>query len=78
VKRFDAVKAWGGREGVPVFDLVPAFRNAFAADGTWYHFRNDKHWTAAGHRLAAETLAALLRGSGVLGNAGEYPAGSRD
>jgi hypothetical protein len=65
--RGDAMlEEWGEARGVVVLDLVPAFRKAFQETGERYHYRRDKHWNAGGHRLAAETLAALLGEKGLL------------
>jgi lysophospholipase L1-like esterase len=50
----DRLRALGAEEGVPVVDLLPVFRAA--ADRPLY-FPRDGHWTAAGHALAAATLA---------------------
>jgi hypothetical protein len=71
-RRFEAIRAWGGERSVPILDLVPSFRAAFAATGRMYHYPADKHWNEEGHRLAAETLAGLLAKSGILA-----PAASR-
>ncbi|HXI02354.1 MAG TPA: hypothetical protein VNI57_04185, partial [Candidatus Saccharimonadales bacterium] len=60
------VKDWGQDSGVPVLDLVPGFREAYRETGQRYHYRQDKHWNAAGHRLAADLLAGLLAGRGML------------
>ncbi len=59
-RRFDAVRAWAREMGVPVLDLVPPFRQAFESSGVWYHYAQDKHWNAAGHRLAADALVPLM------------------
>jgi len=61
-RRFEAMRGWGRDAGVPVLDLVPCFREAFEGTGLWYHYREDKHWTAEGHRLAAACVKEdLLR-----------------
>jgi lysophospholipase L1-like esterase len=59
-RRFEAVRAWGRERGIPVLDLVPPFRRAFETSRTWHHYVQDKHWNAAGHRLAARALVPLL------------------
>jgi len=64
--RTEAVEGWAGERGVAFLDLIPAFREAFAASGSMLHYNKDKHWNAAGHRLAATTLASLLRESDLL------------
>lgn len=56
---------FAGREGIPFFNLLPAFRAADAA-GEQVNYRRDSHWNAAGHRLAAETAARELEALGLL------------
>ena len=55
-----------GRDGgYPVVDLTPALR---AADRGWRgrpYFESDGHWTALGHRAAAQSLAQALAGLGL-------------
>lgn len=53
--------------GVAVLDLRPPFE----AGGTplAYHFANDGHWNARGHRLAAEAIARCLADGSCLHNA---------
>ncbi len=46
--------------GVEACDLTPALRAARAA-GERVYFTYDGHWTPAGHRVVAETVAACLR-----------------
>jgi len=43
-------------EGLPMFDLSPALRESKKAA----YFRFDGHWTPAGHRVVADTLADWL------------------
>jgi hypothetical protein len=66
------VLAWCARAGVPCLALSPAF--LARRDGERLHFVYDGHWTAAGHALAAQTVAEFLRG-GVLPHA-QYAEGS--
>jgi hypothetical protein len=51
-------------EEIPYIDLLPVFQE-FAAqpDAPPLHLRHDQHWTAAGHRLAAETIHTFLEGT---------------
>jgi lysophospholipase L1-like esterase len=44
----------------PVLDLLPAFRAAVPASPPLYYTR-DRHWTAAGHEVAAREIYACLR-----------------
>lgn len=53
------LNAWAREEGVQVIDLLPVFR-AMGTPGD-LHFRNDIHWNEAGHALAAEAIAPVLR-----------------
>lgn len=50
--------------GVPVLELAPAMRERREEQAL--HFRRDGHWTAAGHRLAAEEMANFLVKGGLL------------
>jgi len=53
------VLGWCQRAGVPCIQLSPAF--VAQRDAQRLHFHYDGHWTAAGHALAAETVANFLR-----------------
>ena len=54
------IRAISERAGVPVVDLLDAFRAAPGrALGTLY-FPKDRHWTPAGHELAATEMAAVI------------------
>lgn len=46
--------------GIACIDLLPEMRAAMIAGDRVYH-RRDRHWNAAGHRMAAEALARELR-----------------
>jgi lysophospholipase L1-like esterase len=53
----DRVQRFGAEAGIPVVDLREPLR-AHAAEPIY--FRHDGHWTARGHRVAAEAIAAAL------------------
>jgi hypothetical protein len=65
---------WLTREGIAWVDLLDGFREAErAAPGSTY-FPVDAHWTAAGHRLAAELVRRELRDRGwIAGGASDLP-----
>jgi hypothetical protein len=46
------------RSGGAWVDLLPVFRTSYQTD---LYFKHDVHWTREGHRLAAETLAPILK-----------------
>ncbi len=48
------------REGSLVVDLLPVLRDR-ATEQSRLYFRQDLHWTARGHSLAAETTAEAIR-----------------
>jgi hypothetical protein len=50
------LSAFLGKHGVPVITLLPEFRSRAPTSQPLY-FDNDGHWTAAGHRLAADLVA---------------------
>ena len=50
--------AAAARHGITLLDLSPAF---LAAAVTETLFHRDSHWNAAGHELAADTIAEFLR-----------------
>ncbi len=55
-----ALRGWADARGVPLLDLAPPMRAAAAADTTRLYFRNDSHWTPAGHALAGRLVARFL------------------
>lgn len=52
----DHVRVWAEKHGVPFVDLAQAFEAAEATEPLF--FARDIHFTAAGHRVVAEALAA--------------------
>lgn len=54
------------KAGVTFLDLLPIFRQAATTTDQPLYLRIDGHWTPAGERLAAESTAAFLHGSGLL------------
>ena len=45
------------RHDIPLVDLMPEFiAGITGTDGEPYYFPSDLHWTAEGHRLAAEVI----------------------
>lgn len=51
-----------GENGLRALDLLPSFREAGRAEEkALFHQIDDRHWNAAGHRLAARQVAAFLR-----------------
>jgi hypothetical protein len=55
------------RLGVPYIDLLPPFQAATQAGGGPFYYDFDKHWTAAGHDVAARAIGNALRKLGVDG-----------
>lgn len=51
--------SWSREQGIPVVDLQPVFERAGSPEQLY--FRNDFHWTAQGHQLAAEAIFHLLQ-----------------
>ncbi len=47
-----------GAKGIPALDLRPVFERS--GNPLQYHFPNDGHWNAEGHRIAADNLADYL------------------
>jgi len=56
---------WCDDNGIPRVRLTEAFRAARDSSAP-LHYHYDGHWTAAGHRLAAKTVAKFLRDRGML------------
>ena len=53
------VKLYCSEEGIPMLDLLPAFRAGYGREKLF--FNRDLHWTDAGHSLAAKTIVERLR-----------------
>jgi hypothetical protein len=53
-----------GREGIPVLDLMPHFRQRIFTEKLF--FKGDLHWTPAGHRFASEIMVNRLKGLGYI------------
>jgi hypothetical protein len=59
----ERVKALGERQGFPVVNLAPVFRQRAERHGVFLHGFDGKgrgHWNSEGHRLAAEIIAPNL------------------
>jgi hypothetical protein len=52
--------------GIFYIDLLPAFQAHYAQTGEKLFWPGDKHWNAAGHRLAAETVYDEIVQDGVI------------
>jgi hypothetical protein len=55
----DRLDAFASAHGIALVDLVPPFRAAWGAAPLY--FAENSHWTAEGHRVAAEAIGAALR-----------------
>lgn len=69
------VGAWLGENGVPFVDLTTTFRTT-AAGGARLYYPVDRHWTAKGHELAAETIARELAARDWLASGSTTPTTS--
>ena len=58
----EVLRDFGRRESIPVLDLLPDFENRVDE----VYLVNDLHWTAQGHRIAAQSIAAFLSKEGLL------------
>jgi hypothetical protein len=56
-----------GRLGVPYLDLLPVFEEAGARVAEPLYYETDKHWTRAGHAVAAEAVERALNDWRLLG-----------
>lgn len=55
----------GAELGIPVLDLTPALRAEAGKGAELYYYKN-RHWNAAGHRIAGLAIAAWLRQNNLL------------
>jgi hypothetical protein len=62
----DRLGAITRRLNVLFVDLLPAFEHAGAAGGGPFYYDFNKHWTAAGHAVAASAIADALQSSGLV------------
>jgi hypothetical protein len=60
------IKEAADRSGIPVIDLLPAFREWAASGGESLYLTRDGHWNQAGHRLAATVVGSELRRLGLV------------
>ena len=60
---FKSLAMFAGREGIQYLDMTQTFRDRSHGD---LYFPVDGHWTAAGHKVAADTLLSFLIGSSWL------------
>ncbi len=60
------LKEAGAQAGIPVLDLTEALRRANEAGGPQPYFTYDGHWSAVGHRVAAEEVQRFLSSQGWL------------
>jgi hypothetical protein len=51
---------WAESAGVPYLDLTEEFRTKYAEHGEKIVYPLDTHWTAVGHRIAADAIRAWL------------------
>lgn len=51
-------------QGIPVLDLLPAFRESHLRDGVELEFPRDIHWTGAAHGVVADFLAGHIGADG--------------
>ena len=58
------LQAFATTRSIPYVDLLPAFKAKNSNDGLYFHV--DRHWTAAGHDLAAQTIVDGLKQQGLV------------
>jgi SGNH hydrolase-like domain, acetyltransferase AlgX len=59
------LRAFAEASGLPLVDLLPTLRAA-ARSGPHLYYATDPHWTARGHEVAAEEIAARVEALGLL------------
>ncbi|MCC6178084.1 MAG: hypothetical protein IT305_22510 [Chloroflexi bacterium] len=57
--------AHAGEIGMPMLDLLPPLRAAADASPVLLYYPYDKHWTSAGHAVAAQQIGAFLDAQGL-------------
>ena len=68
----DKLRAFAGREGLPLIDLLPELQAAHQDGQSLYH-RRDQHWNVLGNQIVADRLAAEINKLGFP----ENPASAR-
>jgi hypothetical protein len=65
-------------EGIPLLDLLPAFREAGTQGGPGpLYFPRNGHFAPLGHRVTARALATFLAAQGLVPAPESSPAGGR-
>ena len=59
------VDAWARSRGIPIVDLIPAFKAKATESDEILYLPADGHWSAAGHALAAREIATALARAGL-------------
>ena len=60
----DLMREFCAREGIAFVDLTAELQSTLST-GRNVYFPDDSHWNAAGHEVAARSLARLLRAQGL-------------
>jgi hypothetical protein len=55
--------------GYALIDMQPVFERDYAKNGTRFEFKEDAHWNAAAHGLAAERIAGARMFQELFGSA---------
>jgi hypothetical protein len=67
MRRYFVEQAKAG--GYALIDMQPVFERDYAKNGTRFEFKEDAHWNAAAHGLAAERIARARMFQELFGNA---------